>query len=105
MIDFYNFDEVINKEFLGVFLTRFTARNFIARKLLKSSNLHEALDILRDLGNGAADGFSVNLHFAKQEGSPVLHNIEIGPNQEITSESELSVLNLLHGEHHVHCNK
>ena len=78
---------------------------FLTRALLGSSNFVETLDILRDTGTGTSDGFSLNITFAKQEGSPVMHNVEVGPSTEDKTESELSVLTLSHGDFHAHCNK
>ena len=78
---------------------------FLARALLAATNFVEVVDILRDYGAGAADGFSVNISFAKQEGSPVMHNVEVGPSKDDRPESELSVLTLTHGDFHAHCNK
>ncbi|CAL8135580.1 unnamed protein product [Orchesella dallaii] len=95
----------VNTIFPKMTLPNRTPRNFLARAILRASNLHQVVDILRDAGNGASDGFSVNLHFTKQEGTPVLHNVEVGPNKDLADESELSMLTLTHGEHHAHCNK
>jgi len=85
----------------------------LARAILGAPNFVKVLDILRDTGCGASDGFSLNIHFAKQEGTPVMHNVEISPNTSNNSdskgvnklESELSVLTLTHGDFHAHCNK
>jgi hypothetical protein len=83
------------------------ARLFLARAILKASNFAQVLDILRDVGCGSGDGFSLNIHFAKQEGAPVMHNVEISPPdaKDSKKESELSVLTLTHGDVHTHCNK
>ena len=43
----------------------FTARHFITRSLLSAENFVQAQTILRDNGNGAADGCSINLTFLK----------------------------------------
>jgi len=72
---------------------------------LGASNFNQVLTILRDNGTGTSDAFSLNLTFTKQEGTPVLHNVEVGPNQDGKMESELSVLTLTHGDCHAHCNK
>ena len=71
---------------------------------MKASNLVEVIDIVRDVGTGIADAFSLNIHFAKQDGSPVFHNVEIGPKAGVP-ESDISVLTLTHGGFHSHCNK
>lgn len=41
------------------------ARHFITRALLSAESFEQALDILKDVGVGAADGCSININFIK----------------------------------------
>ena len=54
---------------------------------------------------GISDAFSLNICFTKEKGPVVLHNIEIGPNQDGNTESELNIKTLKHGDVESHCNK
>lgn len=71
--------------------------------MLAAENFEQAQKILRDLGCGAAEGFSVNLTFLNQEGVRLFHNAEISPAYE-NNESGLNVLTISRGESSIHCN-
>lgn len=71
--------------------------------MLAAENFVQAQQILRDSGNGAGDGCSVNMTFLEQEGDRVFHNFEMGP-AENDNESQLNVLTASPGEHLMHCN-
>ena len=77
----------------------------MTRALLATSNLAQAQEVLRDRGCGAAEAFSVNMTFLKQEGDRLFHNAEVGPDVEDALESPLSILTGSPGETIYHCNK
>ncbi|EFA00578.1 beta-alanyl-dopamine/carcinine hydrolase [Tribolium castaneum] len=80
-----------------------TPRHFLTRALLAAENFVQAQQILRDSGNGAGDGCSVNMTFLEQEGDRLFHNVEMGPT-ETENESQLNVLTASPGEYLLHCN-
>lgn len=82
-----------------------TPRYFITRALLAVENYVEAQKVLRNEGYGAAEGFSVNMTFLKQEGDRMFHNAEVGPTEANGTQSQLSMLTASPGEHIFHCNK
>lgn len=65
----------------------------------------QAQQTLRNEGYGAAEGFSVNMTFVDQEGDRMFHNAEIGPAEEGSNQSQLSILSASPGETFAHCNK
>lgn len=74
------------------------------RALLGAKNLDEAHKLLRDVGTGTSDGFSVNFIYCQPGTEPILENIEVAPNSEVL-ESRLDVHTLEFGESYAHCNK
>ncbi|CAO1412916.1 unnamed protein product [Diamesa hyperborea] len=83
-----------------------TPRHFITRSLLSAENFVQAQTILRDNGNGAADGCSINMTFLNQEGDRLFHNAEMGPAiKPNDKESQLNILTVSPGECIMHCNR
>ncbi|XP_034942911.1 uncharacterized protein tan [Chelonus insularis] len=82
-----------------------TPRYFLTRALLGVVNFVEAQQTLRNKGYGSAEGFSVNMTFLEQEGDRMFHNAEVGPVEENSDESSLSILTASPGENIFHCNK
>ncbi|KAJ9586090.1 hypothetical protein L9F63_020287, partial [Diploptera punctata] len=82
-----------------------TPRYFLTRALLAAENFAQAQQILRDVGCGAADAFSINMTFLNQEGDRLFHNAEVGPAVDGTNESPLNIFTASPGEHIYHCNK
>ncbi|XP_044270193.1 uncharacterized protein LOC123014935 isoform X2 [Tribolium madens] len=80
-----------------------TPRHFLTRALLAAENFVQAQQILRDSGNGAGDGCSVNMTFLQQEGDRLFHNVEMGPTEN-DNESQLNILTASPGEYLLHCN-
>lgn len=84
-----------------------TPRHFLTRALLAAENFTQAECILRDTGCGAGDGCSVNITFLNERddaGRIIFRNIEMAPARDNEYESALDVLNVLEGEHVIHCN-
>ncbi|XP_043287183.1 uncharacterized protein tan [Venturia canescens] len=82
-----------------------TPRYFLTRALLGVENYVQAQQTLRNVGFGAAEGFSVNMTFLVQEGDRMFHNAEVGPAEPNIDESQLSMLTASPGENISHCNK
>lgn len=82
-----------------------SAREFLGRALLGVKSLEEALDVLKNPGYGIADGFNLNIHFAKQSGPKVVYSIEVGPGQNGKKESVLDILEVPVGDTYYHCNR
>ncbi|XP_078042397.1 C45 family peptidase tan [Augochlora pura] len=82
-----------------------TPRYFLTRALLSAENYVEAQQILKNEGCGAAEGFSVNMTFITQEGDRVFHNVEVGPCETDSTQSQLNILSISPGEFTFHCNK
>lgn len=83
-----------------------TPRHFLCRALLAVDNMVHAQQVLRDRGQGAADGCSINMTFLRQEGDRLFHNAEMAPPESQSSprESQLCILTASPGEHVIHCN-
>lgn len=77
----------------------------MTRALLGVENYVQAQETLRNVGFGAAEGFSVNMTFLAQEGDRMFHNAEVGPAEPNIDESQLSMLTASPGENILHCNK
>ncbi|XP_001599569.1 uncharacterized protein LOC100114612 [Nasonia vitripennis] len=82
-----------------------TPRYFITRALLGVENFVKAQETLRNEGYGAAEGFSVNMTFLKQEGDRMFHNAEVGPVETGDTRSQLCIMTASPGENLFHCNK
>ncbi|XP_067002948.1 beta-alanyl-dopamine/carcinine hydrolase [Anabrus simplex] len=82
-----------------------TPRYFLTRAMLGAENMVQVQQILRDKGCGAAEGFSINMTFLRQEGDRLFHNAEVSPAADGAMESGLSILTASPGEFFVHCNK
>ncbi|XP_044014646.1 uncharacterized protein LOC122856846 isoform X2 [Aphidius gifuensis] len=82
-----------------------TPRYFITRSLLGVANFMQAQQTLRNVGYGAAEGFSVNMTFLDQDGDRLFHNAEVAPADDGTNESQLNILTASPGENLAHCNK
>ncbi|KAL1517408.1 hypothetical protein ABEB36_001175 [Hypothenemus hampei] len=86
-------------------LTGKTPRYFLTRALLGAENYVQVQQILRDSGCGAGNGCSINATFLKQEGSRMMHNIEMAPaTSDQVNESQLSILTIGPGECTFHAN-
>jgi len=81
-----------------------TPRHFVTRALLATENFEQAQKVLRDSGNGAGDGCSINMTFINQEGDRLFHNFEMAPGGDAL-ESQLDCLTISPGEYYTHCNK
>ena len=90
---------------LFFFIIISSARYFLTRALLGVENYVQAQETLRNVGYGAAEGFSVNMTFLEQEGDRMFHNAEVGPAEPNVNESQLSILTASPGENIAHCNK
>jgi len=82
-----------------------TPREFIARALLGAETLEQALNVLRNPSYGIADGFNINMYFAKQMGPQVVYSVEVGPGQNGKKESELDILEVPVNDSYFHCNR
>ena len=76
----------------------------LTRALLAAENLEQAQGILRDVGCGSAEGFSINMTFLNQEGDRLFHNAEVGPATGKATESSLCIFTGSPGEQFSHCN-
>lgn len=65
----------------------------------------QAQQTLRNVGYGAAEGFSVNMTFLDQDGDRLFHNAEVSPAESGANESGLNILTASPGENIAHCNK
>ncbi|KAI4469450.1 peptidase c45 [Holotrichia oblita] len=81
-----------------------TPRHFITRALLSAENFEQAHKILRDTGNGIADGCSINMTFLDNDGDRIFHNIEMAPAYD-NQESQLNIQLGNPGQNLIHCNK
>jgi Acyl-coenzyme A:6-aminopenicillanic acid acyl-transferase len=80
------------------------ARHFITRALLAAENYDQAINILKDIGVGSADGCSINLTFLNNFDQRKFYNIEMGPALASTDESRLDIDIVEGGGVSVHCN-
>ncbi|CAL7943972.1 unnamed protein product [Xylocopa violacea] len=82
-----------------------TPRYFLTRALLAAENYEQAQQVLNNDGFGAAEGFSVNMTFLKQQGDRTFYNVEIGPCEINDTQSQLNILSINPGENAFHCNR
>jgi len=93
-INFYNFSST----------ALFSAAFFLMRAILGARSLAHANEILKDVGMGTSDGFSMNFVYVQRDAFPIFQNIEVAPNSNLL-ESSLDVHTLKRGESYAHCNK
>jgi len=74
------------------------------RAMLGAVSLEHAQEILKDVGTGTSDGFSMNFVYYQEHAPPVLQNIEVAPNPH-QLESRIDAHSLKLGESYAHCNK
>lgn len=81
-----------------------SARYFITRALLAAENFEQAVEIIRDVGVGAANACSINLAFLKPNIEDIkVYNIEMGPS--LDPESMIDCLELDERKGYMlHCN-
>lgn len=95
----------IGELFCPLIKISYIARYFLTRALLGVENFVQAQQTLRNEGYGAAEGFSVNMTFLAQEGDRMFYNVEVGPAEMGTNQSQLNILTVSPGKNTSHCNK